>query len=455
VRRLAAVGAAAVPLWWLPAAASAHGIGGRQDLPVPLSVFIAAASVVLVVSFVALALLWPTPRFQEPVAPAELEGRWRRPFNLILGIIGLLGFFLVVVGGLAGIDNSSKNPASVLVFVGWWLVIPFLAALLIDTYPAINPWGRVLGRLGVAEGEGGRGYEPAVLVLLGFTWLELVSPRQGPRVLALAALAYLFYLVVVGYRYGRKAVTESFDGFAVYTRLFGSMGPFAIDDEGRWHRRPWLRGLVSVPERSGLDMVAVVLIGTVTYDGAKSSTFWSDSIVAPLVSILPGWSPAVLSAVIGTVGLFGIVGLVGIAYRLACMGAARLGGGSMTGAEVSLRFAHTLIPIGFAYAFAHYFTLILFEGQLLFSTMSDPLGRGWDLFGTVERPVSYFLLGSGTWVWYVQVAVIVFGHVAGVVLAHDRALTDFAGPKAIRSQYAMLGLMIALTGLGLTLLAAG
>lgn len=454
MRRLAA-GAAAVALWWVPAAAFAHGIGGRQDLPVPLSVFIAAASVVLVVSFVALAILWPTPRFQVPVVPTELDGGWRRPLSLLLGFIGLLGLLLVVVGGFLGIDNSSKNPASVLVFVGWWLVIPFLAALLIDTYSAINPWARVLGRLGVAEGEGDRGYEPAVLVLIAFAWLELVSPRQGPRVLALAAVAYLAYLVVAGYVYGRRAVFESFDGFAVYTRLFGAMGPITIDDEGRWWRRPWLRGLVSVTERSGLDMVAVVMIGTVTYDGAKSSAFWSESIVAPLASILPGWGPASLSAVIGTVGLFGTVGLVGIGYRIACLGAARLGGGSMTAAEVSLRFAHTLIPIGFAYAFAHYFTLILFEGQLLISTMSDPLGRGWDLFGTAERPVSYALLGSGTWVWYVQVAVIVLGHVAGVVLAHDRALADFAGPRAIRSQYAMLALMIALTGLGLTLLAAG
>lgn len=455
MRRVVAAGAAVIPLWWVPVAASAHGIGGRQDLPVPLSVFVAAASVVLVVSFVALAILWPTPRLQDPVETIELEGGWRRPVNFFLGAIGLIGFMLVVVAGLAGIDNSSKNPASVLVFVGWWLVIPFLAALLIDVYSALNPWGRVLGWLGVAEGDGGRGYEPAVLVLLAFTWLELVSPRQGPPVLAVAALAYLFYLVVVGYRYGRRAVTESFDGFAVYTRLFGSMGPITIDDEGRWRRRPWLRGLVSVPERSGLDMVAVVMIGTVTYDGAKSSAFWTDSIVSPLVSILPAWSPAVLSAVIGTVGLFGTVGLVGIGYRIACWGAARLGGGSMTAAEVSLRFAHTLIPIGFAYAFAHYFTLVLFEGQLLLSTISDPLGRGWDLFGTADRAISYALLGSGTWVWYVQVVVIVLGHVAGVVLAHDRALADFAGPNAVRSQYAMLGLMIALTGLGLTLLAAG
>ena len=45
------------------------------------------------------------------------------------------------------------------------------------------------------------------------------------------------------------------------------------------------------------------------------------------------------------------------------------------------------------------------------------------------------------------------GHVAGVVLAHDRALADFKGAAAVRSQYAMLVLMVLLTSLGLVILA--
>jgi hypothetical protein len=49
------------------------------------------------------------------------------------------------------------------------------------------------------------------------------------------------------------------------------------------------------------------------------------------------------------------------------------------------------------------------------------------------------------------VSVIVTGHVLGVILAHDRALADF-GREAIRSQYAMLLLMVALTTLGLLVL---
>ena len=132
----------------------------------------------------------------------------------------------------------------------------------------------------------------------------------------------------------------------------------------------------------------------------------------------------------------------------------RLGRGARRPAVTAARrFAHTLVPIGLAYAFAHYFTLVLFEGQLLLSTMSDPFGLGWDLFGTADRPIDFSLIAGGSaWVWWVQLTAIIAGHVTGVVLAHDRALADFEGPGAVRSQYAMLVLMVFLTGLGLAIL---
>jgi hypothetical protein len=121
---------------------------------------------------------------------------------------------------------------------------------------------------------------------------------------------------------------------------------------------------------------------------------------------------------------------------------------------VARSFAHTLVPIALAYAFAHYFTLVAFEGQLLIPALSDPLGLGWNLVGTVDYQPNYTWI-SPVIVWYIQLAAIVGGHVTGVVLAHDRALALFAGPGAVRTQYAMLALMVALTTLGLTVLAAG
>ena len=92
IRRLGVItlGVAAL-IALMPSVAQAHGIGGRLDLPVPLSYFLVGAGLVLVISFVALAVLWPTPRLQGgPLyEPARLTVRrsWVLPS---LGVIGLL-----------------------------------------------------------------------------------------------------------------------------------------------------------------------------------------------------------------------------------------------------------------------------------------------------------------------------------------------------------------------------
>jgi hypothetical protein len=195
-----------------------------------------------------------------------------------------------------------------------------------------------------------------------------------------------------------------------------------------------------VPEWKGLWVFVIAAIGTVSFDGA-SGTDWFDGITFGLMGSTAGETVLLVVSVV----------VVALAYLGACLLAARLGGGRLTATTVAQRFAHTLIPIALAYAVAHYFTLIIFEGQQLISTISDPFALGWDLFGTADRGVTFFITTSDP-IWYTQVAVIVGGHIAGVVLAHDRALADF-GRDAVRSQYAMLGLMVALTSLGLAILA--
>ncbi|MDQ5831993.1 MAG: fenitrothion hydrolase, partial [Actinomycetota bacterium] len=55
--------------------------------------------------------------------------------------------------------------------------------------------------------------------------------------------------------------------------------------------------------------------------------------------------------------------------------------------------------------------------------------------------------------WYWQVGFVVTGHVAGLTLAHDRALVMYDQAKlAVRSQYWMLAVMVGFTSLALWLL---
>jgi len=111
------------------------------------------------------------------------------------------------------------------------------------------------------------------------------------------------------------------------------------------------------------------------------------------------------------------------------------------------------VPIALAYLVAHYFTLVLFQEQAQFGyLLSDPLGDGSDYFGTAGAGIDYTLVSAEA-VWYVQVAALVTGHVAGLTLAHDRALVLYQDSgAAARSQYWMLAVMIGFTCLGLFLL---
>jgi hypothetical protein len=118
------------------------------------------------------------------------------------------------------------------------------------------------------------------------------------------------------------------------------------------------------------------------------------------------------------------------------------------------RFVHTLVPIALAYVVAHYFSLLVYDGQATAFLASDPLGDGSDIFGTADSQVDFSVLTPNS-IWYVQVGTLILGHAAGLTLAHDRALVLYRRPRdAIRSQYWMLIVMVGFTSLGLWLLSA-
>jgi hypothetical protein len=440
--------AAAGVMLAFPAVALAHGIGGRLDLPVPVTFFIVGAGVVLVVSFVALAVLWPEPRFQDD--PRHEPARFSVPRGGVLSVLGVIGLLLVIgqlIPPLLGLETIPSRPtiAPVLVWVVFWLVVPFVSAVVGNLYTDLNPW-RTLGRV-LRIGRGERlwviervGIWPAGGVFVAFTWLELVNPDSGsPVTLATAALFYTLSMMAVLATAGRETGLAVFDVFTPYNRLFSSISPLGRREDGRLIWRGWLRALTVIPEWKGLAAFVVIAIGTVSYDGASATT-WYRSIFGDFAQTTLGQTVLLVSTVL----------VIGLAYWLASALAARMVGGGWTAVRVARRFAHTLVPIALAYAVAHYLTLVFFEGQQLIAAVSDPFALGWDLFGTADRRVDFFITASEP-IWYIQVAVIVTGHVLGVVLAHDRALTDF-GREAVRSQYAMLLLMVGLTTLGLLIL---
>jgi hypothetical protein len=436
----------------------AHGIVQRANLPIPEWLFAWAAAMVLLVSFVALALLWPEPKLtRDRFRPLPgLLGRvlGSRALEAVCGAIGVTLLALIVVAGLTGTESPLNNIAPTFIFITFWVGLAFASALFGNPFAAFSPWraiGRATGWL-ASRGRGVRpiahrpyparlGRWPAAVGIFGFTWIELVSGwSEDPRMLAVVVLGYTAITLGGQAVFGVETWTRRGESFAVYFDLFSRIAPFERRD-GVVGVRPPLAGLPNLDVVAGTVAFILVTIGTVTFDGLSAGQLWAD---------LAGSNP---SKLVNTVGLLVGVALVSGFYALGVAGA-RSVGGDLDSAKLRRRFVHSLVPIALVYVAAHYLTLLVFEGQQIGYLASDPLGEGWDLFGTASAGVDYGSLSQNQ-AWYLQVGFVVLGHVAALILAHDRALSLYRGSRlAVRSQYWMLAVMVGFTTLALWLLAA-
>ena len=452
-----------------PTAAAAHGLVVRFDLPIPEWLFVWAAAVVLIVSFASLSLLWREPKLERAEwrsFPPWLSRTLLSPaVRIVCGAIGVFLFYVVVWSALDGFNGAASNFAPTFIYIGFWLGLVPLSILFGDLFRAFNPWGAIAGVVSwVASGIAGHelraplrypdwlGRWPAAMGILAFAWLEIVSADgDSPRALGAATLIYTAITFAGMGLFGIRAWLDRGEAFSVYFNLFSRLSIF----ERRGNeigRRPPLSGLTTLDPANGTVALVMVMIGSVSFDGLSGGATWQD--IAPTLTdffrdlgadaqraLELSHGVGLLASVL-VITAFYFVGIAGMRWRA--------GGGSVR--ELATAFVPTLVPIAFAYVAAHYVSFLLLQGQDMARLSSDPLGRGWDLFGTAEWRINYGFLSANTY-WYLQVGFVVAGHVAALTLAHDRALSIYRNIRdATRSQYWMLAVMVGFTTLALWLL---
>jgi hypothetical protein len=433
----------------------AHGIGGRTDLPLSVWMFGYGAAAALVVSFAALAIFWPEARLEPvrrgaakadvtPVAGDDDPAGRTGPGGLVLRALGVVAFVVVLAAAAIGDDLVSRNLAPAVVYIAFWVGLTVVCGLVVDVWNAgLDPFPTIAGPL-VGKGRPYRlGHWPAAVGLAVFVWVELVYPhRAEPRFLAVAIVAYTVAVLAGAMVWGRPWLRRG-EAFAAWFGLLGHLAPVGRDGDGRWRLRPPLVGLARLVPDDGTVALVLVALGSTAFDGVTRSTSWNDLVgTRSTTEVVP----------LATLGLLVTIAFVAALY----LGSMRVAS-SLTRRptrELAHAFVHSLVPIALAYAIAHYFSLLVLEGQAVIALVSDPLNRGWALFGTVDRPIDYTLVSPNA-IAYVQVASIVAGHVAGVVLAHDRALARLPKAVATKSQYPLLVAMVAFTVGGLALLLGG
>jgi hypothetical protein len=446
----------------------AHGLGGRSDLPVPLWLAQYGAAAALLVSFTVLGVFWRTPRLE---GAAARDGRplpdWVQRFadaratRVGLRVLGLLLAVVTVAVAALGPNNSGANPAPTWLYVWFWVGLVPASLLLGPIWRLLNPLRTISAGLSRLAGDADQrharplpprlGYWPAVAGLAAFAWLELAYPyRDQPYTLLVFFVVYGWAQLAAAFRYGQDWYARG-DAFEVYSTLVAHLCPFGRRSDGRLGLRNPLTGLAGLRPEPGLVAVVCTLLGSTAFDGLSRTRFWTDL----TLDLHP-----VASTVVGTVGLLGAIGVVVVTYTAAIRGAERYrrvrpaavpGGAGNPQVPLSWQFAHSLVPILIGYTVAHYFSLLVFQGQAGYILASDPLQKGWDLFGTADWKMNLLLVSTSA-IALIQVGSIVTGHVLGVVAAHDRAVATFRGRDMLRGQYLLLTTMVFYTLSGIALL---
>ena len=74
--------------------------------------------------------------------------------------------------------------------------------------------------------------------------------------------------------------------------------------------------------------------------------------------------------------------------------------------ELFLKYAYLLVPLGIFAWIAFSIPLIAVNGSYIISTLSDPMGWGWNLFGTADFPWTPFF---PEYILYVQIPLLLAG----------------------------------------------
>ncbi|MEV5205913.1 hypothetical protein AB0K35_00375 [Micromonospora sp. NPDC053740] len=438
----------------------AHGVGGRQDLPITLPQLVVAAALTLVVTFVALGLLWREPRLDRDAVGGRPVPRWLArlvdapTFRWALRGLGLLAVAWFCLGLLGGPDTAD-NPTAGALYVLLWVGLAPLSLLLGPVWRAVNPLRTVhlLAALaarrdpnrGLRELPDSVGWWPAAATVFGFVWLELVAPDRATLPVITAWLAGYAVVMLVGAVLFGAGWFDNADPFEAYSTVIGQLAPLGRAADGVLVWRNPLDGIAGLRPRPGLVALVVVLLGSTMYDSLSNAPAWLR------FSQENGLHPAVT----GSAGLSLVIAAVAVAYLAATGAAARIGRADAAEARaVPGEIAHSIVPIAVGYVVAHYYSLLILEGQRTVALLSDPLGAGANWLGTAGwEPQTALITPSG--VATLQITVIILGHLLGTLLAHDRALYLFPRARAVAGQLPLLALMVAYTVAGLLLLYAG
>jgi hypothetical protein len=249
--------------------------------------------------------------------------------------------------------------------------------------------------------------------------------------------------------YGRDAWLGQVEFVTILFDLVGRFSPVERTERGELRLRPWGVGLLR-PYPAGWDRVTFVILtlSTLAFDGITATQAYQVTLTQKLE---PLWLPYgnLGFAVFKGLSLLALTGLFLLVFTLFIRMVIYFGYVRVNVIETMTAFALTLIPIALVYNAAHNYTYLVIQSQGLPMAFQRTFTSG-----PPPPFVASFALANAAIVWYLQVVLIVIGHVIAVYLAHLRAGERFRTAKnSLLSQYPMLILMVGYTMTSLWILA--
>ncbi len=423
-------------------------------------------------------------------------------FPLLIQSPVLLGFIFVILAGLAG--STYTNIAPITTWTIWWGLLVFIVLFLGKTFCAVCPWDAIAGMFqrnslfkkrtfaktrNIPWPKWARNIYPATLLFIGLTWLELgfgvtrnasATALLGLLMLSLAVIsAMLFerrsfcrYACLVGRISGLYAMFSPIElrprktdtcrackTVDCYRGNDNAMGCPTFEFPGKIERATYctlctecVRACPSnnigiFARRFGKDIsnenkfqkdeayLAVVLLALTSFHGLTMTPTWYSLTDAVQAYCHTGYKTA-----------FSILMLLCIVLPIALFWGVAIFSNLISDDKhkvsyIFRAFAFSLIPIALFYHVAHNSMHLFREGQNIIPLFSDPLGRGWNLFGTAKIEYQPFL--SIETIWYLQIFTILIGHIYGIYFSDQIARRIYSDrKKAWRAQIPMLLVMI-------------
>lgn len=423
-----------------------HGVGSRQDLPLPFELVVLGAGITLAITFAMVLRSWGEARWDE-FRGRPLPGMTRVVDHAVF--VWLLRLLVLAVAGIAVLalvagEDRIRNPFPGFLFVWIWVGLVPVSLLFGQVWKTLNPVRTLLFWRGATSREAREpldiGLYPAALGLAAYTWLELVQPdRATTAVLKLWALAFALVMLVGGIVAGGRWLSSA-EPFETFATTVARMSPWQRHD-GMLHLVNPLRQLSSFTPPRGLWAVCSVLLGGTAFDSLSNGPWW---IRTTQDSQQPMWLWA-------TIGLVTCTSIVLLTFWWGVRAVERA---SAPRQPLMDSMARSLIPIVVGYALAHYFTLLVLEGQRVAINLSDPLVRGDNWFGTAEMGVNGAIFDHASTVAWLQVLLVVGAHVVGIASAHDIAVRTLPKERWRSAQVPLLLVMVFYTCGGLLLMFA-